>query len=381
MLVSLFFHGSYVLAHIYLFLKIRGLFLTDTISTVITGTVIFLLMSAPVFIYLSLLRGRTKISRAFALAGYTWMGLLILFFFPSVIMDLYNILIRLGGHLSGTDMDSLLLPPLHAFSVPVIFSIALTSHGFLAARSLRTKRITVKTSKLPAGTGKISIAHLSDVHLGIIVRDRMLDKLVRIIDEEKPDLIVSTGDLIDGGIQHILYLGDKLKTLTARLGKFAVIGNHEFYTGIKKSARFLEDSGFTVLRGRSVNVNGSISIAGVDDSEGRPDREFENPPSEEAVLREIPRDRFTLLLKHKPEINDASLGLFDLQLSGHTHGGQIFPINIAVRLFFYPHSSFKRLSRDSAINVSGGIGTAGPPVRLFTPPEVVFIDVVPALPE
>jgi predicted MPP superfamily phosphohydrolase len=356
MLVYLFFHGTYVLAHIYLFLKIRGLFLTGTVSMVITGTVIFLLMSAPVFIYLSLLRGRTRISRAFAVAGYTWMGLLILFFFPAIILDLYNLGIRLGSYLSGTDMNRILLAPLHTFSVPVIFSILLTTHGFFAARSLRVKRITVKTSKFPARTGKISIAHISDVHLGIIVRDRFLDKLIRVIDAERPDLIVSTGDLIDGGIQHILDLRDKLKEMTARLGKFAVIGNHEFYTGIKKSTRFLEDSGFTVLRGRGVSVNCLINIAGVDDSEGRPDREGGNPPSDEEVLREMPRDRFTLLLKHKPEINDDSLGLFDLQLSGHTHGGQIFPINIAVRLFFYPHSSFKRLSRGSAINVSGGIG-------------------------
>ncbi len=378
MLTFFLFHGSYALAHLYLFFKIKELFpLNNTTASLFIGVFLFVMAFSPMLVYFYSLRGGGLFARGYAFTVYLWMGFLILFFFPSVVLDLYNGSVKLGGLASGQKVDGLMLSPSLSFFIPLSISACLTFYGYLMAKRLDIKRIVVKTHKLPEGIKGIKIAQLSDVHLGILVGAGLLDKAIKKIEEEKPDLIVSTGDLIDGGIKNIEHLKDKLKGLSAPLGKFAIIGNHEFYTGIKRSQEFLEESGFVVLRGQGINLNGLINIAGIDDAESRSSRRNGEIPlrSERDMLSEFQRNGFTILLKHKPEVDEGSLGLFDLQLSGHTHNGQIFPINIIVRLFFYPHSSYKELSNGSAIYVSGGVGTAGPPVRLFSPPELAIIEI------
>lgn len=377
MLIFFLFHGSYALAHLYLFFKIKGGLSMGTTWSFLIALFLFIMAFSPSLIYFYSLRGGGFLARVFAFFGYTWMGFLILFFFPSVFLDLYNSAVRLGGFLFKKNLNGFILSPSSSFFIPLAISVCLTFYGYLRARNPRLKRIIVKTDKLPKGVKSLRIAQLSDVHLGVIVGGRLLDKVIKKIEEERPELIVSTGDLIDGGIDHIQHLKDKLRRIKAPLGKFAIIGNHEFYTGITRSQEFLEESGFAVLRGRGINVNGIINIVGIDDAESRSSKENGGRPlrSEKEILSELPQERFTLLLKHKPEVNKEALGLFDLQLSGHTHNGQIFPINIIVRFFFYPHSSYRKLSDSSAIYVSGGIGTAGPPVRLFSPPELPIIEI------
>lgn len=377
MIVFLFFHGTYFLAHLYLFIKFRNAFPLETAGSAALGLFLLFMALSPMTSYILTLRADLK-KRPFASAvmfsAFMWMGFLILFFFASISLDLYNLGVRLAGLALHKEIGNTIISPQSVFLIPFILSICLNIYGYFAAGDLRVERLTIETSKLPDGIDRLTIAQISDAHLGFIVRDKMLDKIINKILPEDPDLIVSTGDLIDGGTQLIRPFAERLRDLNARLGKFAVIGNHEFYSGIKNSLRFLEEAGFTVLRGSGVTVDGIINIAGFDDAEGR--RKNITFESEKKILSSMPSGLFTLLLKHKPDVVKDSLGLFDLQLSGHTHKGQIFPINIAVRLFFYPHSSYKKLPNGSAINVSGGAGTAGPPIRLFSPPEITIIELL-----
>jgi predicted MPP superfamily phosphohydrolase len=115
-----------------------------------------------------------------------------------------------------------------------------------------------------------------------------------------------------------------------------------------------------------------MNIAGVDDP-ARPYRTLKND-FEKALLSTLPRDGFTLYLKHQPVIDPSTLGLFDLQLSGHTHKGQIFPFNLATKLFYSMHSGLTELGKGSLLYVSRGSGTWGPPVRFLSPPEVTLIE-------
>jgi predicted MPP superfamily phosphohydrolase len=380
MIVFLFFHGTYWLSHLYLFFKVKNAFSLGTAGSAIAGLFLIIMALSPMTAYILTLRAdisRFK-KRPFAsfvmYSGFIWMGLLILFFFASISIDMYNLSIRYLGLALHKEAGGMMISPLTAFVIPFVLSILLNIYGYFAAGDLRVERLAIKTPKLPEGVKKLTIAQISDVHLGFMVRDKMLDRIINNILPEKPDLIVSTGDLIDGGTKSIRHFAEKLKWANARLGKFAVIGNHEFYSGIRNSVQFLEDSGFAILRGRGVTVDGVINIAGVDDAEGR--RKNITSESEREMLSKMPSRLFTLLLKHKPDVEKDALGLFDLQLSGHTHKGQIFPIDLVVRLFFYPHHSFKRLPKGSAINVSGGAGTAGPPIRLFSQPEITIIELL-----
>lgn len=385
MLIFLLLYAIYWIQHFYLFLKINSILQMGTGTSILLGSFLFFMTLSPLLIHLYALRGSQNLSRVFAYIGYTWMAL-ILFFFPTAILfDLYNLIIRLSGFLLQKDLSRIMSSPLPAFLIPLLLSIAITTYAYFEANNLHIERLTVKTKKLSKEIGsgtscndKLTIAHISDLHLGFFVREKILDKVIKEIENAKPDLIVSTGDLLDGEVNHIDYLADRLKKVNVRLGKFAVTGNHEFYAGLKHSLKFTGDAGFTILRGQGVTVQDIINIAGVDDPTGKTMKSHKNAvvESERAVLSKLPSDKFTLLLKHRPYIDKDSLGLYDLQLSGHTHKGQIFPINLIIKLFFYPHAGYTNLTKGSAIYVSRGAGTACSPIRFLAPPEITIIEVV-----
>jgi len=136
---------------------------------------------------------------------------------------------------------------------------------------------------------------------------------------------------------------------------------------------FTQRAGFRLLRGKGITVDGVLNIAGVDDPTGL--SYGEENISERGLLASLPRDKFTILLKHRPVIDKESLGLFDLQVSGHTHRGQIFPFVLLSRLFFPYNSGLFQLSNHAILYVSRGSGTWGPPIRFLAPPEVTIFEV------
>jgi hypothetical protein len=174
-------------------------------------------------------------------------------------------------------------------------------------------------------------------------------------------------------------VGNLFREIKTPLGKYAVTGNHELYAGLDRSLDFTKKAGFRVLRGESASVEGLITIAGVDDPVVRGYSRSRDVPEKE-LLSGVPRDRFTLFLKHRPEVERSAVGLFDLQLSGHAHKGQIFPFSLIHR-FIYDHlAGLYDLASGSRIYVSRGSGTWGPPIRFLAPPEVTVIDLVPEKP-
>jgi predicted MPP superfamily phosphohydrolase len=376
MIAFLFFQAIYGLAHLYIFFKLTAFLKLGTPAAVLTGLFILFMAVSPVLIHVYTRKGSARTSRIFAYTGYMWVAFLILFSPLAIVFDLYDLIARNGIALSGRQFVP--FSPAHAFLIPVLGAAVLSAYGYFEANGLRAERLTVRTRKLPSDAERIKIVHLSDLHLNIMTREATLDKIIARIHEAQADLIVCTGDLLDGGVEHIGHFAGKLKGLQARLGKFAVIGNHEFFGGLKHSLRFIVDSGFTLLRGKSVTIEGIINIAGVDDIEEMKNDVSGNRSHEQEmkILSGLPKDVFTLLLKHRAEVSGTSLGLFDLQLSGHTHRGQIFPVSLITSLIFPYHSGFQKLSHGSALYVSRGLGTAGPPVRFLSPPEFTIIDIV-----
>jgi predicted MPP superfamily phosphohydrolase len=213
------------------------------------------------------------------------------------------------------------------------------------------------------------------MHLGLIVRKHRLEKIVEAMRAEEPDIVVSTGDLVDGQINDLPGLAELLRSIKPPLGKYAITGNHEFYAG-KQALVFTEQAGFTILRGKAVNVEGTLNIAGVDDPTGGRYYGLPKDGVEKKLLEGLQQEEFTLLLKHRPDVSKDTVGLFDLQLSGHTHRGQIFPFRFLTRIFYRHVSGFYKLSGNSDIYVSRGTGTWGPPIRVLAPPEVTVIELL-----
>jgi hypothetical protein len=206
-----------------------------------------------------------------------------------------------------------------------------------------------------------------------------MDRLTRIVEavkQAKPDIFVSTGDLVDGELDGLNSLSNLLHEVKAPYGKFGITGNHEYYAGITKAIEFTERSGFRLLRDESVTIPGLINIAGVDDPAGRAYSSQVQGISERALLSKLPREQFTLFLKHRPVVENDVTGLFDLQLSGHVHKGQIFPFRLVTRLFFSWIDGLYHLPGNLLLYVSRGSGTWGPPMRFLAPPEVTVIELV-----
>lgn len=376
MTIFLLFALTYGLGYLYVFFKLTGFLRLGVTGDILMGIFLVFMALCPVLIQIYSMRYSLRSSRIFAYTGFLWMGFLIIFAPLSFLLDVYNLIVQQGAFLFGKDISSLAVPQSYTVYVPALISLSFNIFGYFEAQRLRVEKVTVPTRKLPAGSKGITVMQVSDLHLGVLVGERMLKKVVMEFGRYAPDIIVSTGDLLDGAVHHISYLSGDLKKARARMGKFAVMGNHEFYAGLKHATRFLEDSGFTILRGTGTTLSGTVNIAGMDYFTNK--KGGRGSDREEAdILSGLPPGLFTILLKHSTAVDRKSLGLFDLQLSGHTHKGQIFPVNLLTPFVFRYHHGFTKFKEGSALYVSRGTGTAGPPVRFLSPPELTIIEIVP----
>ncbi|MCX5717921.1 MAG: metallophosphoesterase [Nitrospirae bacterium] len=362
--------------HLYALLKIRAAFTLHFIPLFILIIVMLIMVFAPVIIRQSEKQGLELFAMAFSYIGYTWMGVLFLFCSVAIAIDAYNILTNLYGYITHSDISHVKLSARYAFLVPLIASITIAFYGYFEAKDIRTERLTIKTAKIPKEAGVIKIAQITDVHIGLIVRGERLKEILKKVKDEKPDMLVSTGDLVDGQINRIEGLSELFRQIEPRYGKFAITGNHEFYAGLNQVLDFTRMSGFKLLRAEGVTVEGLINVVGVDDPAGKPYGLFRDV-SEKNLLSKFKNKKFTLFLKHRPSVERESHGLFDLQLSGHVHKGQVFPFSILTKFYYPVHAGGMNLSGGSYLYVSRGTGTWGPPIRFLSPPEITIIEIIP----
>ncbi len=362
--------------HLYLFVKARSALTPGFGTSVAMALFLTAMVIGPIAVRLLDRHGMHLASRYLAYVTYTWMGLLFFFFWLSLCLDVYNLSMRVLALLPGSSTGSLVWKGRDSFTFIILTVVFLGGLSGYSAWQIRLDRVVLQTMKLPAQVEKLTIAQISDVHLGPMVGERRLARIIRLLERVKPDLVVATGDLVDAQMDRLNNLAAMLATLNPPLGKFAIAGNHEFYAGIRQSGRFLKTAGFNFLRNEVFSLNGLINIVGVDDPAGKR-RYPENSvvgKEEKILLGDSDPEKFTLLLKHRPRLEKESIGQFDLQLSGHTHGGQIFPFNLITRLFYSRQRGLHRLDSGSVLYVSRGTGTWGPPMRFLSPPEVTLIE-------
>jgi hypothetical protein len=251
-----------------------------------------------------------------------------------------------------------------------------------ALSRVAVQKVTVPIAKLPADLSGYVIVQLTDVHVGPTIGREFLEEIVATANAESPDLVVITGDLVDGSVAELGPLMAPLAKLRAKDGVFFVTGNHEYYSGVDEWLAFLPSLGIRVLRNERVPLRegaagGGLDLAGVDDHSAHQFGSGHGTDLDKA-LSGRDASRALVLLAHQPKtFLRAVLHQIDLQLSGHTHGGQIWPWGYAVRLD-QPHVA--GLSKDGAshIYVSRGTGYWGPPLRFGVPGEVTLLELVRA---
>jgi len=361
--------------HYYIFRKAKAAFAFG----IWLSSILILSMAIMIFLpVMTRFAGRydfESLTRLLALIGYVWMGIVLLFFTCSILIDLYRFLINGAGLLLHKDFSRIIPPARLQLVIPLLVSLGIGTYGCFEARNICTERVTIKTPKIPREINTLKIAQISDIHIGMIIREDRLRKILWEVKKSNPDILVSTGDLVDEQINNLEGCKELLRKLTPRYGKFAITGNHEFYAGLDHALPFIENAGFRILRGEGITAAGLINIAGVDDPIGKR-LGLMKEVSEQWLISRLPREKFTLLLKHQPRVERNALGLFDLQLSGHTHKGQFFPFSIITHFIYPADSGLAHLPNSSHLYVSRGAGTWGPPIRFLSPPEITLIELV-----
>lgn len=239
--------------------------------------------------------------------------------------------------------------------------------------------LTVHVAGLPRALDGYVIAQISDIHAGLYVRERLLDEGFALVRRARPDLLVATGDLVDFDAAYAPLIARRLADAAPRDGVAAILGNHDYYAGAGAVLGALRATGVTTLvnEARVVRAGdgGGFALLGVDDLRAR--RYGGAGPRLERALAEVPGDRPRILLSHQPPTVDRWAGQVALQLSGHTHGGQINPGFCPADLLLEYVAGEYRVG-GTVLYVNRGFGTVGPPSRVDCPPEVTRVVLVAA---
>ena len=374
-LFLLLFFTVYSLVHLYGFLKIRSALFFSLKTSLPLILFMMVMVAAPVLVRVLENNEFYSSARFMSYTGYVWMGIVVLFFWFSLTLDLYHLLISGAQFIVRKDLTRFTLSPRFAFLVTLSLSLITALYGYFEALSIKAEHIIVTSPKIPDKVGTIRIVQISDVHVGLIVRHSRLKRILSKVKEADPDILVSTGDLIDGQINRLQGIAELFQEIKPRYGKYAIRGNHEYYAGLTQAMEFTQRAGFTLLVNKGITVQGLINLVGVDDQAAQRYGLSHNF-SEKELLSQMPEDKFTLFLKHRPFIEHESTRFFNMQLSGHAHKGQIFPFRLITKTIYPTDNGYLELPNHSFLYVSRGSGTWGPPIRVLSPPEVTIIDLV-----
>ena len=300
--------------------------------------------------------------------GALWLAAMVYFLLAVLAIDLVRLL-------------NLLIPiiprKLSAMTVEIMVVsvvIVTVAGGFMNALRPRMKQLDLTIPRDGGQVRSLSVAVASDIHLGTIVCKARLERIVRDINALEPDLVLLPGDVVDEDLGPVVKqnLGETLQKIRARYGVFAVTGNHEYIGGVEAACKYLGDHGVILLRDSSVRIAGSIYIVGREDRAIGQFTRGRRKPLEE-LLSGIDKSNPVILMDHQPfTLEEAERSHVDLQLSGHTHHGQLWPFNFITRKVYEVSWGYKKKG-GTHVYVSSGVGTWGPPVRTGNRPEIVHL--------
>ena len=314
-----------------------------------------------------------------AWAGALAMGLFSSLFVLTLLRDLVLLLARIAESIN----QSAVLPELAPLSAAAVVLVGLfvTVIGFInARRTAAVVAIDIPITDLPAALHGFTIAQISDIHVGPTIKRAYMRRIVEAVNRLGADMVAVTGDLVDGSVPELGPHVAPLASLSSRHGTFFVTGNHEYYSGAHAWVAELRRLGVQVLLNEHVVLRhdeGRLLVAGVTDygahhfdeaQRSDPQRSLHGAPADATLVK--------VLLAHQPRsATAASAAGFDLQLSGHTHGGQFLPWNLFVRLQQPFTSGLNRLQK-LWVYTSRGTGYWGPPKRLWAPSEITHLRLV-----
>ncbi|WP_186644517.1 metallophosphoesterase [Fluviispira vulneris] len=321
--------------------------------------------------------------------SYVLLGLLLILVTLFFVADCLNIIRRIVYYFKRKNyIDELKKPSLEGnihnerrrflFSIATVVAFCLFGRAYNnARRTPNVKNVKVPIEKLHPDLKSFKIVQLTDFHIGITIDKEYVERVVEKVNELNADIIVITGDLVDGYVAKLKDWVSPLERLKAKHGLFYVNGNHEYYWGASGWARYMEEIGFTFLENehRLLKIGRSlVVIGGVTDLQAERFNRSQKCSPKKSIIGAPKLADLKVLLAHQPvtAYDSAELGYYNLQLSGHTHGGQLWPGTWLIHLIqpFHPGLT---LYRKMWVYVSRGTGYWGPPVRLDADSEITLI--------
>ncbi len=338
-------------------------------------------IAAFLFLSLSYLVGRlmervalTWLSDLLVMLGSFWLAAMVyflLFAFAIDILRLLNYFLHFfPASLSVNSEQTKEITSLVVLGIVAIIVLG----GYLNARMPRIKTLNLTIPKNGRSLKSLNIAVASDIHLGTIICKSRLEKIVSLMNSLDPDLVLLPGDVVDEDLGPVIKnnLGETLRKIRSKFGIFAITGNHEYIGGVEPACRYLSDHGITMLRDSSVKIADSFYIVGREDISIRGFAGKTRKPLEE-IMSGVDRSYPIILMDHQPfRLEEAETHGADLQLSGHTHHGQLWPFNFITKKVYELSWGYKKRG-NTHYYVSCGVGTWGPPVRTGNRPEILNI--------
>lgn len=364
----------YFSVHYYLFSRLNMVF-PGTQGLAIFFKIAFWLIS------LSFIAGRilekiwlTELSIGITVFGSYWLAALLYFLLVVLLVDL----IRLADYILPF-IPSFIASNITVFKRYFFFGLmfavfALITYGYFNARKPVIREYALNIPKKAGELRELSIVLVSDLHLGTILEEKHLKRITEQVNSLDPDVILMAGDVIDEDLEPVIRkdLGSGLKKLKSRLGVYAVTGNHEYIGGVDPAVDYLEKHGIQMIRDSAALIENSFYLIGRED---RDRQRFSGKPRKNlpAIMAEVDKSLPLVLMDHQPfTLNESLENGVDIHLSGHTHNGQIWPLNYLIDAIYEVGWGYVNKS-GMHVYVSSGVGTWGPPVRIGTRPEIVHI--------
>lgn len=362
----------YSLINIYIFLKGYHA-IPDTRSFRTLYFIVFIVL-ASTFVAGKILEARhsTVFSDILNIIGGFWMAFMLYGFLFLLLSDILLLALRITG---SVGIEKIILFRKWSFIATVAISVVLITAGFINAIIPVITKYDIAINKSSDEIKSLRIAAVSDIHLGSVIRKRSMNKLSGMLKTMEPDLVLLLGDIVDGEIGPVLR-GDLLKYFTCPKcndGLFAITGNHEFIGGAKRTIPYIESKGIKILKDEVAILKGGIQLIGRLDRDSRRYYGKERLPLEE-LMKQVDKTKPVILLDHQPfQLADSEKNGIDLHLSGHTHNGQMWPLNLITRKIYELSYGYMKKGNTHYI-VSSGFGLWGPRIRSGSRSEVLLIN-------